>query len=125
MSLTVNDIKKHIAYSDVPNKSFRVGEKIVTPLHVSAVEYFFEIVDCGIMPDETVKHNFRRHHGVSDKDLVLTYPIESIDEGIELIKQFCNEYNLSFIEEDEKQLRREAGKGENSLLFVIETPTFK
>jgi hypothetical protein len=125
MALTSKEIIAHLKYPDAEPLTVTFDKMKQREIQVVGTNFYFEIVNCGPVPPETVKYNVMRELGIEDTDGFHLSTIEEIEDGIDLCREVCQQLGLPFSDEDANTLRKKVKKNGTLLLFIIERPVAK
>lgn len=84
-------ILKNFKYHDVPAKSISFKNRNNVTPQLLKVEYFVDLVARGTIPDRSIEANVRRYHNLSENFRELSYYVESLEEAVTIIREFCKE----------------------------------
>lgn len=125
MPLTAKEIIAHLKYPDAKPLGATFDKMKQREIQVIGTNLYFEIVNCGPVPVDTVKYNVMQELGIEDTDGFHLSTIEEIEDGIELCREICQKLNLPFSDEDANTLRKKVKNNGTLLLFIVERPVVK
>jgi hypothetical protein len=125
MEVTIEQINRHLKFSNAPDKRVTIGSSRDKCPELVAVEWIVDIAGFNPVPSNTVRFNVEKQHNVTDRDHVHTYTVDTIQEGIDLLRQFCKEHTAELSTEDALRLKENASNGSKYLVFIIERPFYR
>jgi hypothetical protein len=125
MEVSIDQINRHLKFSNAPEKKVTIGSGRDKSPELFSVELIVDIAGVGHVPSNTVRFNVEKEHNVTERDHVHTYTVDTIQQGIGLLRQFCKEHHTELTDEDARRLEKKAGKGERYLVFIIERPFYR
>ena len=115
--LTKNDILRQLEYKDAPEKEVHLAVPTVRKQVATSVKYYFDIIHTEYQ--NKIDDYCKRVE--SQGDNCLPFQIDTNDEGIQLCKELCAEWEIEFTKFNENTLRDKKGKGK-AYLIIIERP---
>ena len=125
MEVTIDQINRRLKFANAPEKRVTIGRGRDKSPELVAVELIVDIAGFEPEPSNTVRFNVEKEHNVTDRDHVHTYTVDTIQEGLDLLGQFCKKHQSPFFNEDARWLEDNAGKGGRYLVFIIERPFYR
>jgi hypothetical protein len=125
MEVTIEQINRHLKFSHAPDKRVTIGSGREKSPELFAVEWIVDIAGFDPVPGNTVRYNVEKQHNVTDRDHVHSYAVDTFQEGINLLRQFCKEHATELSDEDVLRLEKNAGNFSKYLVFIIERPFYR
>jgi len=124
MNITINDILRGTKAKDVPVTSIyttRISQRIAQPI---SVQYYFDILKANDpQPIDSQILSIKQTYESSEDDIYLPYPVDDMNEAVDLCKKLCQQFGIPFTADNERDLRGKTNSNRIYLL-VIERITY-